>query len=119
MKDQNVVQEKSYKLALEVIHIVRVIPKKSESFVIINQLVKAGTSVGENVEEAIAGFSRNDFAHKMSIALKEARETNYWLRLIRDAEILQSERLDSCLLLSTEVKKILGAIVKTTRSQKV
>ena len=109
-------QEKSYDLALKVVQLVRTIPKKAENFAIINQLVKSGTSVGANVEEAIAAFTKNDFAHKMSIAQKEARETHYWLRLIRDTNILAGNDLIKSIDLSVEVMKILGAIVRTLRS---
>ena len=66
--------------------------------------MRFGTSVGANVEEAQAGQSRSDFVHKMAIALKEARETIYWLRLLEAGEILLKEKL------SDEIKKIIGAI---------
>jgi four helix bundle protein len=117
MKEDNIILDKSYELALEIIKLVKSIPRKSENFALINQIVKSGTSVGANVEEAIAASSRNDFVHKMNIALKEARETNYWLRLFRDARIAESKDISAVLNLSTEVMKIAGAIVRTTRSR--
>ena len=78
------------------------------------QLLKAGTSIGANVEEAIAGQSRADFLSKMSIASKEARESNYWLRLIKDSKILESHDVDALLAESSEIIRILTSIVKTT-----
>lgn len=74
------------------------------------QLVKSGTSIGANVEEARAAYSRADFASKMSIALKEARETRYWIRLIREAHLVEAPLLDPLLDEATQVMKILGAI---------
>ena len=70
-------------------------------------------SIGANVEEALAGRSRKDFFAKMSIASKEARETNYWFRLIIDAEILDKNKYSSLLKTSEELIKILTSIVKT------
>ncbi len=71
--------------------------------------MRFGTSVGANVEEAQAGQSRSDFVHKMAIALKEARETIYWLRLLEAGEILLKEKL------SDEIKKIIGAIIVSSK----
>ena len=77
---QNVIQEKSYAFALSAIQAYQKLAGTRE-FVLSKQLLRAATSIGANVEEAIAGQSRADFISKMSIASKEARETNYWLRL--------------------------------------
>jgi four helix bundle protein len=76
-------------------------------------LLKSGTSVGANVEEALAGQSKKDFFAKMSIASKEARETNYWLRLLGDSEILQKQHVNELMQMSEELIKILTSIVKT------
>ena len=97
MKKDNIIKNKSYELALSIIKLVRDIPKCSEGYVICNQLCKSGTSVGANVEEAIAGFSKEDFSYKMNIALKEARESHYWLRLLKDSELVKSEHVQPVL----------------------
>jgi four helix bundle protein len=76
--------------------------------------MKSGPSVGSNVEEAQGGQSRADFLSKMSIASKEARETHYWLCLIRDAKLLSEKTVTPVLDLALEVRRILSAIVKTT-----
>ena len=89
MGKDNVIQRKSYSFALAIIGLVRKFPRDKEGYVIGNQLLKSGTSIGANVEEAIGAFSRNDFIYKMSLALKESRETHYWLRLIRDSKLVQ------------------------------
>lgn len=80
-----------------------------------NQLLRSGTSVGANVTEAQAAQSKPDFISKMNIALKEARETHYWLRLITAAELLTAPLLESITQESDEITRILGAIVRTAR----
>ncbi len=79
------------------------------------QLLRSGTSVGANVEEAQAGQSKADFISKMSIALKEARETNYWLRLIEASEKVKSEKIAEIKKESEEIKKILAAIIVSSK----
>lgn len=81
------------------------------------QLLKSGTSIGANVEEALAGQSRADFVAKMSIASKEAREANYWLRLLKDSEMSCQDQLTVLLAESAELINILTAIVKTTQNK--
>jgi len=88
----NLIQQKSYALALAVIPPCRELQAKQHEFVRSRQLMKSGTSVGANVEEAQGGQSRADFLSKMSIAAKEARETHYWLRLIRDSKLLPEKQ---------------------------
>ncbi len=111
---ENLIQQKSYELALAVIPLCRELQTKQHEFVLSRQLMKAGTSVGSNVEESQAGQSRADFLSKMSIAAKEARETHYWLRLIRDAKLLPEKSVRPVLDLALEARRILTAIVKST-----
>jgi four helix bundle protein len=80
-----------------------------------NQLLKAGTSVGANVEEAQGGQSRPDFISKNNIALKEARETHFWLRLLVAARILSEDELLELIDEADQIKRILGSIVVRTR----
>ncbi len=87
--------------------------KDFKHYVISTQLLRAGTSIGANVEEALAGQSRKDFFAKISIASKESREANYWLRLIRDSNITSDRKIDVLIKDSEELIKILTAIVKT------
>lgn len=107
------IQEKSYSFALRVIDLYRTMLAHNE-FVLSKQLLKSGTSIGANVEEAQAGQSRADFLSKMSIASKEARETRYWLRLIRDSKILEARDVAPILTESDELVRIISSIVKTT-----
>ena len=113
----NVVREKSYVFALASIRVAKLLRTKGE-FDLGRQLLRSATSVGANIEEAQAGSSRADFIAKMSIASKEARESHYWLRLIRDSRSLRSEEVAQDLELADELIHLLTAIVKTTRSTK-
>ena len=82
----NLIRERSYHFGLKVIRLYHTLSKQGE-FILSKQLVRSGTSIGANVEEALAAQSRKDFISKMSIASKEARETNYWIRLLRDSGV--------------------------------
>lgn len=112
MKD-NIIQQKSFDFALKIIVLYRSLVKGNE-YVLSKQLLRSGTSIGANVEEAQAGQSRADFVSKLSIASKEARETNYWLRLLRDSKILDEAEVKSLLSESDAIIKILTSIVKST-----
>jgi four helix bundle protein len=113
MAEKSPIKEKSYSFALTVIELYKLLNQKNE-YVMSKQLLRSGTSIGANVEEALAGQSRPDFLSKMSIASKEARESNYWLRLLRDSKIIEKKHLDKPLIESDELVRILTAIVKTT-----
>jgi len=112
MKD-NLIKDKSYAFALATIQLYQSLTERKE-FVLSKQLLRSATSIGANIEEATAGQSRADFLSKMSIASKEARESNYWLRLLRDSKIATSEEIQHLLIESESIIRILTAIVKTT-----
>jgi four helix bundle protein len=84
-------------------------------YVLSRQLVRAGTSIGANIEEALAAQSRRDFLAKMSLARKEARESNYWLRLIGETGLATGEEIAPLLAHSTELVRMLTAIILSTR----
>lgn len=110
---KSLIKEKSYNFALTVINLYKLLAKQNE-FIVSKQLLKSGTSVGSNVEEALAGQSRPDFLSKMSIASKEARESNYWIRLLRDGGFIDRKHLEKPLAESDELIRMLTAVVKTT-----
>ncbi len=112
---ESIVQKKSFEFSLEIIALYRLLQGKRE-YVISKQLLRSGTSIGANVEEASAGQSKKDFLSKMSVASKEARETKYWLRLLQESKIVD---MDVATELShvEELIRILTAIVKTTSAQ--
>ncbi len=110
----SIIKEKSYAFALRIIVVARWLRAKRE-YEIAGQVLRSGTGIGSNVEEALAGISRADFVTKMAIASKEARETHYWLRLLRDSKTVPGPKIapliDECL----EIVRTLTAIVKTTQ----
>jgi len=112
----NEVKEKSYQFALRVIRLVSFLPKNEVCKVIGRQLLRSGTSIGANVEEAQAAYSKSDFANKMNIAQKEARESNYWLRLLKDSKQVKERLLREIIDESDEISKILYSIVRTSKA---
>ena len=113
----NVIQEKSYQFALRIVKLCLWL-KASKHFELSSQLLRSGTGIGANVEEALAGHTKKDFLHKMNIATKEAREAHYWLRLLRDSGIFSESQADSIINESGELIKILTSIVKTGQENK-
>jgi four helix bundle protein len=109
---ESVIKQKSYEFALRIVKFCTQL-RGSKHFEISSQLLRSGTSIGANVEEALAGQSRKDFFAKMAIASKEARETNYWLRLVKGASLSDGQHLQELISRPTELIKILTAIVKT------
>ena len=110
---QSIIQERSFQFALEIVALYQRLCECRE-YVISKQLLRSGTSIGANVEEARAGQSRNDFACKMAIASKEARETRYWLRLLKESKIGNVD-VTGHLASVDELIRILTSIVNTTR----
>lgn len=113
METGNAVRDKSYKFALDVVKLVRQLRSREKEYQLTSQLIRSATSVGANVEEAIAGQSRRDFVAKMAIASKEAREAKYWLRLLADAGMVDSGAGADLQGQCDELVMILTAIVKT------
>ena len=105
----------SYSFSLKVIKLYHELIKQNE-YVISRQLLRSATSIGANVFEASAAFSKKDFAHKMSIASKEARETYYWLKLLKDSDLCNLN-LEEYLKGVRSIIFVLTAIVKTTQKQ--
>jgi len=108
----SIVKQKSYNFALQIIELCARL-RNAKHFEISSQLLRSGTSIGANVEEALAGQSKKGFFAKMSIASKEARETNYWLRLIKDSGMFNGQEGRNLIEASEELIKILTSIVKT------
>ena len=113
--DKNI-QERSYEFALGIIRLVRLMPKDIAGYALGRQLVRSGTSIGANIEEAQGASSKKDFINKINIAKKESRETKYWLRLIGDSEILTEDKIKGLIDECGSIINILTAIVKTSIS---
>lgn len=114
MKEDNALKEKSYQFAIKIVKFYKNIAENKREFVISKQVLRSGTSIGAMVEEANQAESKADFIHKLSIANKEANETHYWLRLLKDSEIGINETeplLENC----PELIRLLTAIIKSTK----
>ena len=117
MKTNNVVQIKSYAFAIKVVRACKELCNSREAYVLGRQLLRSGTSVGANIEEAIWGQSGKDFYAKLTIAYKEARETHYWLRLLKDTGYLTENAAKPLLNDIEELLRIIGAIQKTMKNK--
>ena len=115
MKVENPIQTKSYAFALRMVKLYRYLCSEKNEFLVSKQVARSGTSIGANVEEAIGGQSKKDFLSKMGIAYKEARETHYWLRLLRDSNILDAKQAKSIMEDCEELLKLSGSIIRTTK----
>ena len=115
MKSGNIIQEKSYAFALRIVRLYRHLEEQKREFVLSKQLLRSGTSIGANVEEAIGGQSDRDFFAKMNVSYKEARETHYWLRLLRDSGYLDKGEASSLIADCDELLKLSGSILKTMK----
>ena len=118
MKADNIVQIKSYNFALDIIKL-SVELKSFSQFELASQVIRSGTSIGANIEEALGAQSRKDFYSKLTISYKEARETHYWLRLLRDSKIGDHKFLEELINKCDELLKIIGSIQKSLREKGV
>ncbi len=117
MKKDNLIQNESYKFAVEIIKLYQYLVKEKNEFVLSKQILRCGTSIGANVEEAIGGQSGKDFYSKMTIAYKEARETHYWIRLLYDTGYINKDKMTSLIDDVEKILKIIGSIQKTMKQK--
>ena len=110
---ESIIKIKSFQFSLKIIDLYKKL-KTEKEFVISNQLLRYGTSIGANIEEALAGQTKKDFIAKMSISSKEARETSYWLRLLKESE-MTTINVDDQLNDVNELIRMLTSIVKTSQ----
>jgi four helix bundle protein len=115
MKKDNLVLEKTYSFALKIIELYKEMNFELKEYQLSKQLLRSGTSIGANAEEAIGAQSKKDFISKFSIAYKESRETNYWLRLIRDSNFISREKINLLLKDSDEINRIISSIIVTSK----
>ncbi len=116
MKTDNIVRDKSYAFAVRIIRLYQHLSATKKEFVLSKQVLRCGTSIGANVEEAIGGQSRADFVAKMTIAYKEARETSYWLRLLKDTDYLTQNEFESIYTDAEELCRIIASIQRSTKN---
>lgn len=113
---ENLILNKSFDFAVRVIRLYQYLSREHKEFNLSKQVLRSGTSIGANVEEAMAASSRKDFIAKLDIAAKEARETSYFLRLLHKTDYLPEAAFQSIFAESESIKKILSSILLTTKS---
>ena len=117
MKQENIIQTKSYEFSIKVVNLYRFLSEEKREYVLSKQLLRSGTSIGANVEEGIGGQSAKDFFAKLNIAYKEARESHYWLRLLKDTGYLEVEKATGYINDCDELLRIIGSIIKTMKTK--
>ena len=117
MESNSIIDKKSYLFALEIIAIYKTLIAHKKEFVLSKQLLRCGTSIGANVHEALGSESKRDFIHKLSIALKEAKETSYWVHLLKDSDYISIQQFDGLNNNCKELIKILSSIILTMKQK--
>ena len=114
---ESLIGEKSFAFAVQVVRVAKVIREEQREYELASQFLRSGTSIGANVSEGRYAQSKKDFLSKHKIALKEANECRYWLRLLRECKVLENELSKKLLKEVEELIKILTAIIKTSESK--
>ncbi|MEZ4803588.1 MAG: four helix bundle protein [Gelidibacter sp.] len=117
MKSDNVVKIKSYQFAIRIVHLYKLLVEENKEYTLSKQLLRSGTSIGANVREAEHAESKADFIHKLSMALKEANETEYWLDLLKETGYLNNSEYISIQFDIKEILKLLTSIIKTAKQK--
>ncbi len=112
----SVIKDKSFLFAVRVVKLYQFLCSEKREFIISKQVLRSGTSIGANVREALQGQSKKDFLSKISISLKEANETAYWIELLHATNYIDDQQKDSIYTDCNELISILTAIVKTTKT---
>jgi four helix bundle protein len=113
---ENIIVQKPYAFALDIISLYKLLVEKKE-YVLSKQILRSGTSIGANIHEAVSGQSKKDFIHKLGIAVKEVRETLYWLNLLKDSDYITSDQFNKLNNSCDKIIKILNSIILTTKER--
>lgn len=116
MNEKSIIHMKSYSFSIRIVRLYQYLIKEHKEYSLAKQILRSGTSIGANVEEATGGFSRKEFLSKLSISYREARETRYWLRILYDTDYLDKRLFESLKLDCEEILLILSKIQITTKS---
>ena len=112
---ENIIQEKSLQFAIRIVKLCKIIRNEKHEYELASQLLRSGTSIGANICESKNAQSKNDFINKLNIALKESDETEYWIRLLYKADILDKRGFDSIHNDCLEIIRLLTSIIKTSK----
>jgi four helix bundle protein len=115
MKKENILKDKSFAFALRSIKCYQFLQDEKKEYILSKQLLRCGTSIGANIREGEQAQSKIDFIHKLSVALKEANETAYWLELLNKSNYLDQKIFNSIYVDCTELLKLLTSIIKTSK----
>jgi four helix bundle protein len=112
----SILYQKAFKFSVRITKFYKYILKNDHTFIpLYKQLLRSGTSIGANVSEAQSASSKSDFANKLSIALKECRESEYWLKLLFETELINKNEFESLIKDCDELERILTSSIKTTK----
>lgn len=112
---ENILLEKSFAFAVRVVNLYKYLCSDKKEYVLSKQLLRSGSSIGANINESQDAQSKNDFISKLSISLKEAKESKYWIELLRETDYLTQKAADNILEDLTEILKLLTSIIKKTK----
>ncbi len=115
MRNDNIIVLKSKDFALRIIRLYVFLTESKREYVLSKQILRCGTSIGANVKEAMRGQSKPDFYSKLNIALKEASETEYWLELLHESNMIDDAAFESIYFDCQEIIKILVSVTKTQK----
>lgn len=115
MKKESIVEKKAFDFALRIIKLYKFLVENHKEYVISKQILRCGTAIGANINEALSAESTPDFIHKFSISTKEIRETSYWLRLLKESEFIDKKSFDSIHKDCLELLKISNSIILTSK----
>ena len=115
---ENIIKNKSFDFALRIVKLYQYLVSDKKEFVLSKQLLRSGTSIGANIRESEHAESKADFIHKLSISLKEANETEYWLELLYRANYFDEKAYTFLMNDCTELLKLLTSIIKTAKRNK-
>lgn len=116
MNEKSIIHLKSYSFSIRIVRLYQFLIKEHKEYSLAKQILRCGTSVGANIEEATGGYSKKEFLSKLSISYREARETRYWLKILFDTDYIDKKLFDSLLKDCDEILRILSKIQLTTKA---
>ncbi len=118
MKKENVIKDKSFLFAIRIVNLYKYLAENKREYVLSKQLLRSGTAVGALIRESEHAESKADFIHKLSISLKEANESEYWLLLLKETDYINAVEFENMNNDLTELLKLLTSIIKTSKNNK-
>lgn len=115
--EDNVIRNKTFNFSVRIVNLYKILISERAEYVLSKQLLRSGTSIGANVEEAMASISGKEFIAKIHISYKEGYETRYWIKLLHKTEYINDKEYESMITDIEEIIKILTSILKTSKSK--